>query len=127
MMNENSLADIAIYRKTVLLTTLVVLILLSTAIFFCWYLNFYFLIKTLIGAMLGTLLASINVFALAYAFYFVAVKKSSKTVVLWPLLTFLILCGAALFLALNHNDYLLGFALGLCSPLIFATIIALRG
>lgn len=126
MINENSMTDLINYRRIVFISSIFILFIIGVSLFLSWYLKAFFLLKPLGGAFIGSFLASINVLALGYAFFVIAIKKSSRKALLWPLSTFFIMCGSALFLALNQQDYLLGFALGLTTPLIFGTIIALR-
>ncbi|OPZ24235.1 MAG: hypothetical protein BWZ03_00254 [bacterium ADurb.BinA186] len=126
MINEDSMTDLMSYRRIVLTASIFILFIIGASLCLCWYFKAFFLLKPLGGAFIGAFLASVNVLALGYAFFVIAIKKSSRKVLLWPVSTFLTMCGIALCLALNQQDYLLGFALGLTTPLIFGTIIALR-
>ena len=80
--------------------------------------------SVLIGVLIGSSLASINVFVLAIAAYNFLIKKINITALSWPLGFFLILCGVGFYLAINFPNLALGFAVGLTSPLVLASIIA---
>ncbi len=124
--NESSMIDLMSYRRVVLSSSAVILLALGTLLALSFYSEWLHFQKPLAGAFIGSFLASLNVLALGYAFFKLVLKKSPRKVVLWPVATFLSLCGVALFMALTEQDYLLGFALGLTTPLIFGAIIALR-
>jgi hypothetical protein len=126
MINESSMTDLMGYRRVVLSASTIVLLVIGIFAVLAWYADWVFLLKPLAGAFLGSMMASLNVLALAYAFFALAIKKSPRRVILWPVASFLLMCGTALLLALRQPDYILGFALGLTTPLIFGAIIALR-
>lgn len=81
------------------------------------------LVKPLIGALIGAVLASINVFALGYAYYRVVIAKGSRTLVLWPVLSFIVMVIVGICLAHWSVAMCIGFALGLCAPLAIACYI----
>lgn len=125
MMNEDAQKELDSYWRISVRVGLVIEVLLLLLLLFSWGTGLLWLIKPLIGAMVASLLASLNVIALAYAFWVLAIHKGSRWVLLWPIFLFLGMCVSALVVAVNQPDWLLGFALGLCTPLITGTMISL--
>lgn len=125
-MNQEIINELISYRRVVLYGSIALLSLIAAALFGSVMAGCLSLSLALVGAFAGTVLSSINVFALGYAFYALTIKKLPRRVILWPILTFLCMCGVALYLALLKPDYILGYALALTSPLVFGAIIALR-
>lgn len=125
-MHEEIMDDLRSYRRIVFVGSMVLLALIMLALFISIQVKWYYLSLALVGAFAGTFLSSINIFALGYAFYVLAVQKGPRRALLWPIFSFLLLCGVALYLALLKPDYIFGFSLALTSPIIFGAIIALR-
>ncbi len=125
MMNEQSLKDLNNYRRISIRTSLVMVGLLLTATMLAWWWGLLWLLKPLLGAVVGSVLASLNMFALAYAFLVLVINNGSRWVLLWPIILFLSMCAAALVIALYQPDLLLGFALGLSTPLMIGAMITL--
>lgn len=76
------------------------------------------------GFFIGGLASFANLSALAFAYLRIVVQKKPLITLLWPLATFLFMCGAAGIIALKFSGLLLGFALGLTTPLIFGILVS---
>lgn len=124
-MNDDALQDLNSYKKktlwssSVLITTLVIAALITYAI--DAHATFIFVL----GALMGATCATLNVFAIGYAFFIIAIKEGKKLVLLWPLISFIAICILAFLLAKTWPAYLLGFAVGLTSPIFFGIVIVM--
>lgn len=127
MMNEAAEQDLKRYKNTTLIASASLLTLLFSGLACACVLDFSSLTKPLLGAILGTLLASLNLFALGYAFYVVAIKGGHRWVILFPLATFVLMAASGFMLSLYRMEYILGFALGLTAPVLFAAVIVFGG
>lgn len=123
MMNENAQQDLTRYKNITLWSSLILVSGLLALLGLAYVLDWVVVIHPLWGALLGTLCASVNIFALAYAFYALAIQNKPRRVVLWPIATFILMCILSFFLATGYDDYILGFALGLTAPLLFGAAI----
>ena len=125
--NDQSVKEILSYRDQTIKTSVGLLGILGLAMAGLLFCPVDFLFKPLLGAFLGVLLATLNAFALGYAYFALVLKKTARRVILWPVTTFLLMCVAALILALHYSEFVLGFAFGLTAPLIFGTVIIFFG
>jgi hypothetical protein len=119
----NQTEELAHYR--VLLVKSFIILFGLTAFFYglAFYVQFVLAYQILLGALLGEVFSFFNVLALAYAFYKIVLKKSSAQVLIWPMLTFILSALSIFFVIKSGELVLLGLALGLTSPLIFAALI----
>ena len=109
--------DLENYKKCALRTSLGLLVLL-------FLLALMTRSSLIIGTLIGSSLANINVFVLGFAVYDLVFRKVGALALARPAGFFLILSGVGLFLALFHPTFCLGFALGLTSPLVLGAFIA---
>lgn len=124
MMNEQAQIDLKSYIKKTIWSSGTVIALLVAALIGSMIMQKNHLMPHLIGGLLGAFLASINIFALGYAFYALVIAKARRWVILWPLFSFLLMCLIAFVLVSYFPSHSLGFALGLTTPIIFGSVIA---
>lgn len=79
------------------------------------------------GFFIGVFFASLNLVALAFSFVWISILERSRRAVWWPIITFITMCVATGALAFYYEKLLLGFAVGLCVPLLFGSLIAFGG
>ena len=77
------------------------------------------------GILIGASLSCMNIFVLANSFYKFFIKKLGAGTLSSCVLFFLLLSSAGFYIVLNLPSLALGFALGLASPLIIGSAIAL--
>lgn len=123
MMNEYAKKDLSRYKSITLWSAAVLFSVILLLLLASWFLDVTPVQKPLLGGLLGTMLATINLFALGYAFYALAIKKMARWVIMVPLSTFIIMAITSFILAIYHTDYILGFALGLTAPVSFGAVI----
>jgi|SRR5579871_4437613 len=111
------------YRNTSLRWSAALFVVLLLAIIVAWALKLAVVMALLVGGLIGATLATINLFALGYAFYVVAIKKGSRWTILCPVSTFIFMAFIVFAGARLKPDYLLGFAAGLTVPVLFATAV----
>lgn len=114
--HEQAHRDINGYIRKTLWSAGVLFLLVMIALFCVFWFKKTEAIKPLLGGLLGSFLATVNLFAIGYAFYAIVIKKGKRWVVLMPLLSFLGMCAIAFILAVYVPDYILGFAIGLTAP-----------
>jgi hypothetical protein len=123
MINEQSKKDLVGYIQKTLWSSVILLSLILVVMAMAAFSHLYEMMDALLGALLGIVLTTANLFSLGYAFFVIAINNGRKMMVLWPLATFLIMSGAALVLSIYFPAYLLGFALGLTAPVVFGVAI----
>ena len=99
------------FLKSLLLVVMIALLLLAADR--QWSLGFF----------VGGVASFINIAALAFAYLRIAVQKKPLAALFWPLGSFLAMCGMALLLVVKFTPLLLGFAVGLTTPLIFGVLV----
>lgn len=117
MINESPELTILRYKHIILRSSLIIGFFLIIVFFISYIFGAKESVNFTGGALLGSIFALLNVFALGYASYEFLIKKSSGLYVFWPIGTFLLLTLSALILAIFYEKALLGFALGLTVPL----------
>ena len=122
-MDEQARQDLFRYRRLTLVSAFTTHLVLLGLILFAHMAKIEQFESFLIGSLMGVFFASLNVFALGYAFYQVAVKKAARIYLLLPALTFLSMCFLTYLMAVYFLDGALGFALGLTVPVLFTAII----
>lgn len=75
---------------------------------------------SLLGSLGGSVSATANLVALAITYYFLVVRNSRKLWLFLPVATFLLMCVLAYIYAIFFPEQVIGFALGLSVPIIFA-------
>lgn len=125
MMNDLAQKDLRHYKKIFIYTSLSILSLLLMSLCFTWLFNFDYLFKPLCGGFIGCLVALVNVALLAIGFYGVAIKQS-RLLVLGPMLSFIAMILLTGIFSIYYQEYLLGFALGLTSPLMIGLILIIK-
>ena len=126
-MTEPSEKDLKGYIKKTLWSATILL----SALGFAWLGAYFVDAKTffdpLLGALLGAACATINLFALGYAFFVVVLKEGKKLVLLLPIGSFAIICLLVFLLTKFWSNLLFGFALGLAAPVLFGAVVAWLG
>lgn len=79
--------------------------------------------KPLIGVVSGAFVATINLFAIGYAAHGVLVLSQSRAIVIWPIITFLLMCVMAYVFAIQPTNLSIGFAFGLSVPIVLAVLV----
>jgi hypothetical protein len=113
------LHDLQNYKHVALKGSLLVFVFLL-----CIYLfskNYFFA-----GLLIGSTLANINIFVLAYAAYRYIIFNASFYALSISLLFFLFLVSVSGFIVFYYAHLALGFAVGLSSPLLIGALIALK-
>jgi hypothetical protein len=100
-----------VYSAVALLSLLLVFALWAYLANSSWFLPIW-------GAFFGSFSASVNLLAIAWAFYVLVIKKGRRRILFWPVLTFLCLCILAYIYATHLPEQALGFAFGLTVPVI---------
>jgi hypothetical protein len=109
-------------RKTIRVASILIGGLgIATAV--TYFLNAVDYVAPLMGALLGVICATVNVFAIGYAFYVIAIKHGHKRVIGFPLASFIAMCGVAFICAKFWPGLLFGFAVGLTVPLLFGVFV----
>lgn len=116
-------ADFKNYQKKSYWTCLALLAFIISNIVIALSLNSELLIRLWLGCLVGVTVATINLLALAYAFYMLVIKKRRRLVLLVPIGTFLLMCSLAYLVVTYWLPYVMGFALGLASPLVFGAAV----
>lgn len=115
MINDLLGREFLFYRRCFLKSLLLVVIIALLLLAFGqqWSLGFF----------IGAVASFINIAALAFAYLRIAVQKKPLAALIWPLSSFLAMCAMALLLVIKFKSLLLGFAIGLTSPLIFGILV----
>ena len=77
-MNEDAKIDLIRYTKQTLLVALIILLLGIAGVFIAWFTDMVWLQLGFLGALLGALLASGNLFAIGGAFFVIVVKNGTR-------------------------------------------------
>lgn len=111
------------YLRKTIYSAAVLLGLITVGIGIAKIFSFDSLVAPLVGGLCGVTAATINLFAIGYAFFVVAIIKGKKIAILWPVLSFIAMCVVAYLFAILAPSMILGFALGLTVPLLFGAVI----
>lgn len=122
-MNETSKQDLRNYINQTLKSAGVLLTLLATLVLYAYCFGDSRLIDPLFGGIIGVMIATTNLFAIGYAFYILAIKKGNRWALLWPIGSFLAMCALAYGFAIFWPRLIVGFALGLTTPVIFGGVL----
>jgi hypothetical protein len=126
MMNEIAQKDLQFYKKAFIYSSIITLFVIVFFIIISFYFGHKFLAKSLVGGLIGYLLVMANVFLLAFAFYKIAIKKSSSLVILCPALSFFTMVILGYCFSVLYPEYISGFAISLTSPLILGVILTVK-
>jgi hypothetical protein len=122
-MNDAAKKDLKGYIKKTLWSATILLVALGVA-WLCTYLaqavDFY---EPLLGALIGVACATLNLFAIGYAFFVVVIREGKKLAVFAPILSFTGMCAMAFLLAKLWPTLIFGFAVGLTAPVLFGIIL----
>lgn len=122
-MNEQSKNDLMSYRKITLWSSCFLVMMLISAALCAYGFDCFLLMNFLIGSLLGTILTIANLFAMGYAFYRVVIKKEPRWALFYPIGSFLMMVGCACGLAIFWMPFLMGFAVGLMTPVLVGAIL----
>jgi hypothetical protein len=122
-MSDQVKKDLISYMRRIIQSGMVLISLFVCALLCAWIFKMNLLIGPLFGALMGALFATINLFALGYAFYGLYIRQAKRWLILWPLSSFTTMCVAAFVLAIYFYEYIFGFALGLTVPVLFGMVI----
>jgi phosphate/sulfate permease len=126
MMNELAKKDLIFYKKNFFYSSFIILVVILSLFLISIYFGPRSLTKSLLGGLIGSFIAMANIFLLSFSFYKVAIKKSSPLIILWPTLSFLFMVLLSYCFSVYNSEYLLGFAMGLTSPLILGLVLAFK-
>lgn len=118
-MNELGSKDLKRYWRIFMWVAVVFFLLKIIAIFLSFMAKSQVFLP-LLGSLGGSITATANLFALAITYYFLVMKNSGKIWLLLPVATFLLMCVLAYIYAIFFPEQVIGFALGLSVPIIFA-------
>jgi hypothetical protein len=124
-MNNQAQKDLEGYWRIFIKVAAVFLSLKFILIALAYFLSSSWL-SPLVGALFGASFAMANLLALSWAYYRVIIKKAKKTIIFLPVVTFLFMCFMAYIYAMFLPDQVIGFAMGLSVPIIFASFISLN-
>jgi len=119
--NKKEIKNIANIFKTI---SIVVLFLIAVLIFVS-FLSFAFAVTLfIVGFGIGTLLSIVNITAIGYCIYKLFLNKANKKLIFYPIASFLTMVLTA-FLLYKSFWLILGFGLGLTTPLLLAILVVL--
>jgi hypothetical protein len=118
-MDETSKKDLLRYFNQTIWCFLFLCLTIVVGICLATYLDHRALATHLWGSLAGAALAIINVLAIGYAFYSIGIRKSRRWVMVVPIASFVAMAAVAYLLANIWPTYLVGFAFGLGSPVLF--------
>lgn len=123
-MSNETKSDLKNYGRWTIWSASILLAMLVIFLVIAFLFKKTVLMSTIVGAMIGVMVSTVNLFSLGYAFFkLVIARKSRKWVVLWPFFTFIFMCVLAYIFAVYFEALILGFALGLTVPVIFGSVI----
>ena len=118
--------ELKLIAKDFVSASMVIFSALFLGIGMAWFSESAIISVVLWGAILGTLAASINLIALAYAVKCFMGDARKRMPILWPLVSFVAIGVVVFFARTSSWNFLMGFAAGLASPLLYATFLTRR-
>lgn len=113
---QNDLKEISI---KIIISFFIILFFQITMLFISCFYDYNWLKNQIIGTILGSLEAFINLFLLGISIYMLMIKNSSRLFLILPIAGFIGMCLSAYFCSYNFLEGILGFAVGLSFPIIF--------
>lgn len=126
-MTKKAEKDLKSYIKKTMWSAIILLSMIGTAIACAYFFGLPTFLAPLVGALIGVGAATLNLFAIGYAFYIIAIKNGKKWAVAAPIGSFVGMCLIAFVLAKFWSTALFGFALGLTAPVFFCATIVFLG
>lgn len=122
-MTKNSLSkeDLKTFSLVIKQTSVLFLSILVILFAVAFYKGWDSFSSILIGIFVSFILSTINLIMIGASFYQLTAEKNKKKLIFLPVLSFLVLICVA-FIFKDDVFLLLGFALGLSSPLLFGFI-----
>lgn len=125
--NDSSLSELKSHFKKTMITAAVLLAIIMLGYGAAFVFGFSTLKAPLMGGFCGVIVATLNLLAIGYAFYVMAIKKGRKAVLVLPALSFIAMCVLAYVFANFVPSMILGYALGLTTPVLFGAVVVFLG